>query len=194
MSLRQVTAAAVLGLMATATLAACSGGGAPSNGAVAPPSAVAPSPVAQATSAAPPVTASTPGAASTTAPNTTACVNAPSAAVGKALGLTVGKLVADDEGPVTVCAYTGRYEVLVRYQVGENASMFTQDRQTVARLQQSVSQVGGLGDQAFFASSTASKPDSYTLAARKNGTAVFITSPASLGAERTLMTELLQKV
>jgi hypothetical protein len=189
MSLRQVTAAAVLGLMATAALAACSGGTA-SNGA-APPPAVAPS---VASSSAGPVGSAKPGAAVTTAPSTTACVAAPSALVGRTLGLTVGKLVATPEGEVTVCAYTGRYEVVVRYQAGENSSQFTQAKQSVAKLQQSVSQVNGLGDQAFFASYTVSKPASYTLAARKNDTAVFITSPASLTAERTLMAELLQKL
>jgi hypothetical protein len=195
MSLRQVTAASVLGLLATAALAACGGGGTPSNGAAAPPpAAVGPSSAVPATSAGAVAPAGKPGAAATTAPNATACADAPSGVVGRALGLAVGKLVASAGGPVTVCAYTGRYEVVVRYQAGEDASQFTQYRQSVAMLHQSVSQVGGLGDQAFFASYTVSKPASYTLAARKNGTAVFITAPVSLDAERALMAELLQKL
>jgi hypothetical protein len=113
--------------------------------------------------------------------------------VGQALGLTVGKVVARAEGPVTVCAYTGRYEVLIRYQTGENPRQFSIDRQSASRLHQSVAAVGGLGDEAFFASLKAAGSPSYTLAARKDNTAIFITSPVALAPERTLMIQLLEK-
>jgi hypothetical protein len=171
MSLRQVFAAACLGLMASAAVAACGSGGAGSATQPDRPDAAATSPL-----------------------ETTECVKSPSALVGKALGLAVGKVIASEEGPVTVCAYTGRYQVLVRYQVGESSGEFAQDKQSMVRLHQPVSAVSGLGDEAFFASYTAIKPASFTLAARKDGTAVFITSPASLSAERALMSELLGKV
>jgi hypothetical protein len=120
-------------------------------------------------------------------------VDAPSAAVGKALGLAVGKLVATQEGPVTVCAYSGRYEVLVRYQTGENTTEFAQARSSQSGMHQTVATVSGLGDGAYLASYTASKPPSNTLGALKGDIAIFITSPASLSAERTLMTGLLAK-
>jgi hypothetical protein len=113
--------------------------------------------------------------------------------VGKALGLTVGKVVASAEGPVTVCAYTGKYEVLVRYQTRENADQFALDRQSATRLHQAVTAVSGLGDEAFFASLKAAGSRSYTLAARKSSMAIFITSPVALGPERALMTQLLEK-
>jgi hypothetical protein len=182
MSLPKVTAAVLFGLIGVAGLAACDSAAGPSRGAAAPPPS-ATSPAAPATSV-----------PATTAPGTTECVHSPSAMVGKALGLAVGKVVASAEGPVTVCAYTGRYEVLVRYQVGENAGQFAQDRRSVSKLRQSVSSVGGLGEEAYFASYAASKPASHTLATRKDGMAVFITSPASLHAERALMAELLGKL
>jgi hypothetical protein len=187
MSPHKVTAAVLLGLIGVTGLAACDTGGTPSRGAAAPPPATSPA-VPKAPSA---PAASVPA---TTAPGTTECVHSPSALVGRALGLAVGKVVASAEGPVTVCAYTGRYEVMVRYQAGENAGQFAQDRRSVAKLRQSVSSVGGLGDEAYFASYTASRPASHTLATRKDGLAVFITSPASLSAERALMAELLGKI
>jgi hypothetical protein len=109
--------------------------------------------------------------------------------VSRALGLAVGKVVASIEGPVTVCAYTGRYEVLVRYQTGENASQFALDKQSAARLHQKVSTVSGLGDEAFLAAS----PPNFTLAARSHNMAVFITAPAAIGSERALMVQLLEK-
>jgi hypothetical protein len=176
MSLRKVTAAALFGLMGIAGIAACGSDG---TAATPPPAGAAPAPSKV------PVT---------TAPDVTECVKSPSAMVSRTLGLVVGKVVASAEGPVTVCAYTGRYEVLVRYQVGENASQFARDRQSTVKLHQSVTSVGGLGDEAYFARYTASKPASYTLATRKDGIAVFVTSPASLSAERALLTKLLGKL
>jgi hypothetical protein len=122
------------------------------------------------------------------------CSVSPSAVVGKALGLPVGKVIPSVEGPVTVCAYAGRYEVLVRYQTGESATSFAQARSSQASLHQSVTTVSGLGDGAYAARYTAGKPASNTLAAREGDIAVFITSPASIGAERALMTALLAKM
>lgn len=173
-SLSKVTAA-LCGLIGIAGIAACGSGTAAT-----PPSARMP--------------VTPPRMPVTTAPGATECAKSPPAMVGKALGLTVGEVVASAEGPVTVCAYTGRYEVLVRYQAGENTSSFARDRQSASKLHQSVTSVGGLGDEAYFARYTASKPASYTLATRKDGMAVFVTSPASLSAERGLMSALLRKL
>jgi hypothetical protein len=124
----------------------------------------------------------------------TACAQAPSGQVGKALGIAVGKVSATVEGPVTVCAYAGRYPVVVRYQTSENTSEFAQAKQNQASLHEAVDTVNGLGDSAYFASYTATKPISNTLGVLKGSTAIFITSPASSGAESTLMAELLSKV
>jgi hypothetical protein len=132
------------------------------------------------------------GAAS--AASSSQCSTSPSAVVGKALGLPVGKVIPSVEGPVTVCAYAGRYEVIVRYQTGETAATFGQARSSQASLRQSVTTVSGLGNGAYVARYTTSKPASNTLAARQGDIAIFITSPASIGAERALMTTLLAKV
>jgi hypothetical protein len=141
-----------------------------------------------------PAPPNTSGGASVNAASTTECSNAPSALVGKDLKLAVGKVTAHAEGPVTVCAYAGRYEVLVRYQTGETPTEFTQARNAQANLHQSIGTVSGLGDTAYVASYTASGPVSNTLGSLKGQIAIFITSPTSLGAERTLMTDLLKKV
>ena len=122
------------------------------------------------------------------------CAKAPAGQVGRALGLAVGKVTVAVEGPVTVCAYAGRYPVVVRYQTGEDASEFAQARQTQAGLHEAVDTVSSLGDSAYFASYTASKPVSNTLGALKGSIAIFITSPASSGAESSLMVELLKNV
>jgi hypothetical protein len=135
-----------------------------------------------------------PDSPAASAASTSACASAPSTLVGKDLKLAVGKVIADVEGPVAVCAYTGRYEVLVRYQTGETAAEFAQARNSQASLHQSVGTVNDLGDAAYLASYTATKPVSNTLGALQGEIAIFITSPASLGAESALMTDLLKKV
>jgi hypothetical protein len=185
MSMRRVTAAALLGLTAAAA-AGCSGGGGRASNQGAPPAATAPDTGGGAG-------ATTPGGsagAGTTVAGKTECAKSPSAAVGQALGLAVGPVVASDEGRVTVCAYTGKYEVLVRYQADEDASQFSSDRQSAVRLHQKVTSVAGLGKAAFWAAT----PPTYTLAARNSDNmAIFITAPATLRSERTLMVELLEK-
>jgi hypothetical protein len=114
--------------------------------------------------------------------------------VGSALRLPVGKQVSSVDGPVSVCAYLGKYEVLVRFQVGENASEFTQSRTSLVSLHQAVSGVAGLGDQAYFATVGSGQRASNTLAARKGSIAVFVTAPQALATERSLMTQLLAKL
>jgi ribulose kinase len=82
----------------------------------------------------------------------------------------------------------------VRFQVGENASDFTQGRASLVSLHQSVSVVSGLGDQAYFATVGSGQRASNTLAARKGTIAVFVTAPTPLAAERSLVTQLLAKL
>jgi hypothetical protein len=119
----------------------------------------------------------------------TYCAKAPSTVVGSALGVTAGQLKAWVEGPVTVCSYVGGAEVVVRYQVGESASSFAAQRSAMQH--QTVTTLTGLADGAFFARYSAGATVSDTLAARQGSVAVFITSPAAAGPERTLMTKLL---
>jgi hypothetical protein len=183
MSLRKLAAAAILGL-AACTAAACDSQNSPAPGAGSPGQTPVPA------AASPGATAGAGGHGATDSQ----CAAASSAVVGKALNLPVGKVVTSVEGPVTVCAYSGKYEVIVRYQVGESASQFARDRSSIAHLHQSVSGVGGVGNEAYFARYVAAGPASNTLAARKGAVAVFITSPAQLSAERTLMTDLLAKI
>jgi hypothetical protein len=181
MSVRKVAAVALIGAAVWAA-AACDSSASPNlNGGASPA----------------PVGVAGTGGASANAANaasTSECANAPSALVGKDLKLAVGKVTADAEGPVTVCAYAGRYEVLVRYQTGETAAEFAQARESQASLHQSVGTVSGLGESAYVASYTASKPASNTLGSLQGKIAIFITSPAALGAESALMTDLLKKV
>lgn len=181
MSLRRLAMVAVLGVT-VGTAAACSSSPAPSHsggtgGATSPAGSQ-------------PAAGGTAGNAAASAQ----CAKAPSGQVGKALGLAVGKVTAVTEGPVTVCSYAGRYAVVVRYQTGENASQFAEARQNQASLHESVGTVTGLGDSAYFASYTASKPVTNTLGALQGGIAVFITSPASSAEESTLMAELLKNL
>ena len=122
-----------------------------------------------------------------------ACAAAPSALVGAALGLSVGEVVGTVEGPVTVCAYLGRHEVIVRFQRGENSAAFAAYRRATGAMHQLIAPVPGLGKGAYLAAYTLTKPPANTLAARRGRLAIFITSPAPLGAERTLMVRLLAR-
>jgi hypothetical protein len=142
------------------------------------------------TPAAPPGSA---GAADNAA-STSACSDAPSAMVGKVLNLPTGKVIATAEGPVTICAYEGRYEVLIRYQDGETAAEFAQARSSQANPHQTIAGVSGLGDGAYSATDAIGKPTLITLGVRDGDVAIFITSPASFDAERALMNDLLAKV
>jgi len=116
--------------------------------------------------------------------------------VGAALKLPVGRVVGTVEGPVTVCAYTGRYEVLVRFQHDESASEFAAAKQSTGARHQLVTAVAGLGHGAYLATYTLAKPPQNTLAVRHGRFAIFITSPAALAAlaaERKLMRRLLAR-
>jgi hypothetical protein len=176
MSVRRLAMVAFLGVTVGAA-AACSSPAPPHSGAGAPSATSQPA-----------------GGGAANAAASAECGKVPSNQVGKALGLAVGKVTAIVEGPVTVCSYAGRYAVVVRYQTGENASEFAEARQNQASLHETVGTVSGLGDSAYFASYTASKPATNTLGVLDGAVAVFITSPASSGAETTLMTELLENV
>jgi hypothetical protein len=122
-----------------------------------------------------------------------ACAIAPSSMVGTALSLPVGSVIGTVEGPVTVCAYQGKYEVIVRFQRNETTSMFTADKRATAARHQSIATVPGLGDSAYLATYSQSKPAMNTLAVQHGSLAIYITSPAQLAAERTLMQRLLAK-
>ena len=173
MTVRNAIAAAILAL-ALGAMAACSGPAAP------PP--VQPS-------RAPGV----PPQARTAGTDARACAIAPSAMVAAALKLPVGRVMGTVEGPVTVCAYTGRYEVLVRFQHDESASEFAAARQSTGARHQLVTAVTGLGHGAYLATYTLAKPPQNTLAVRHGRFAIFITSPAALAAERKLMRRLLAR-
>ena len=80
------------------------------------------------------------------------CAGAAASEVGSTLGLSLGKQVTNLEGPVSVCAYLGKYMVMVRFQSGETAQEFGQSRKSLLGLHQAVRDVAGLGDQAYYAS------------------------------------------
>jgi hypothetical protein len=122
------------------------------------------------------------------------CAQAPASMVSSALQLSLGKQVTSAEGPVSVCAYLGKYMVMVRYQSGENAKEFTEGRESLTRLHQAVSSVHGLADQAYFASVGSGRRETNTLAAREGPIAVFLTAPKPLASERSLMHRLLGKL
>jgi len=168
-----------LAVAACATVAACSGPGSAGNP---QPGSGGQGPAASA------------GQVTHAAVARTYCAKAPSSMVGPALGIAAGKLVATVEGPVTVCAYLGSSEVIVRYQVGEDATQFAADKTSMSKLHQSVTSVSGLGDAAFFAAYGSGTASSDTLAVRQGDIAVFITAPAALTHERTLASKLLAKL
>lgn len=182
MDMRRSTAAVIAGLALT-TLAACSG----SSGAT----PAMPNAAGGSAPASPGSSGSTLAAGDSTAPY---CAQAPASMVSSALRLSLGKQVTTAEGPVSVCSYLGRYMVMVRYQTGENAREFTEGRASLSHLHQAVTDVHGLGDQAYFASAGSGQRQTNTLAAREGTIAVFLTAPKPLARERSLMTRLLGKL
>jgi hypothetical protein len=171
MTVRKAAAAAILALVPCA-MAACSTSALPP--AALPSSAPAVSPRAHAVGS-----------------DSRACAMAPAAMVGKVLKLPVGRVVGTVEGPVTVCAYTGQYEVIVRFQDDENAGQFADAKHATSANHQLITPVTGLGHGAYLATYTLAKPAVNTLAARHGRVAIFISSPAALHAERKLMLRLL---
>lgn len=193
MTTKRLLTAALAGL-GVAAAAACSGPAVSAPSAT-HTSAAAPGATPSASAAAPSSASSQAGSnASAPTASTSYCTRAPASMIHDTLGLTVGKLVPVVDGPVAVCAYTGKYEVIVRFQINENASQFGQDQKTSLGSNQTVATVSGLGDGAFSATTSGHPAPLYTLAARKGTVAVFITSPASLTAERSLMTRLLAQL
>lgn len=189
MDVRRITAATITSL-ALCALAACSGSPGATPSVAGSGSSSGPAAAAGGTSSASPAPAPA-AAAGSKAPY---CAQAPSSMVGSALKLPVGKQVTSLDGPVSVCAYLGKYEILVRFQVGENTSEFSQSRTSLVSLHQSVSGVSGLGDQAYFATVGSGQRASNTLAALKGTIAVFVTAPTPLTTERSLVAQLLAKL
>ena len=179
-------ATAVLAGVAVSTLAACS---VSSGAAPVPGGAGGPASGAQAGAA-----ASNSGGKASAGPPAPYCAQAPAAVVGAALGLSLGKQVSTLEGPVSVCAYLGKYMVMVRYQTGESAKEFRQSQQSLTSLHQPVRAVTGVGDRAYFASVGTAHGSSNTLAALSGSVAVFVTAPQPLASERSLMKHLLAKI
>ncbi|MFI5067906.1 MAG: hypothetical protein ACHP9Z_28545 [Streptosporangiales bacterium] len=179
MDVRPLAGAALAGL-AVSTLAACS----VSTGAAPPVPGVG-----SGSTAAPAA-----GSASAAAVPAPYCAHAPASEVGSTLGLSLGKQVTNLEGPVSVCAYLGKFMVMVRFQSGETPQEFGQSRKSLLGLHQAVRDVAGLGDQAYYASTGTGRAASNTLAARMGTIAVFVTAPTPLGPERLLMKQLLGKI
>ncbi len=185
--MRQI-ATAVLAGVAVSTLAACSvsSGAAPEPGGAGSPASGAQAGAAAGNSGT--------GGKASAGPPAPYCAHVPSAVVGAALGLSLGKQVSTLEGPVSVCAYLGKYMVMVRYQTGESAKEFRQSQQSLTSLHQSVRAVTGVGDRAYFASVGTAHGSSNTLAALSGTVAVFVTAPRPLAPERSLMKHLLTKI
>jgi len=182
-------ATAVLAGMAVSMLAACS---VSSGAAPVPGGAGGPASGAQAGTAASNSGGS--GGKASAGPPAPYCAQAPAAVVGAALGLSLGKQVSTLEGPVSVCAYLGKYMVMVRYQTGESAKEFRHSQQSLTSLHQSVRAVTGVGDRAYFASVGTAHGSSNTLAALSGTVAVFVTAPRPLSSERSLIRHLLAKI
>jgi hypothetical protein len=185
--MRQI-ATAVLAGVAVSTLAACSvsSGAAPEPGGAGNPASSAQAGAAANNSGS--------GGQASAGPPAPYCAQAPSEVVGATLGLSLGKQVSTLEGPVSVCAYLGKYMVMVRYQTGESARQFKQSQQSLSSLHQSVRAVSGIADRAYFASVGTAHGASNTLAALSGSVAVFVTAPRPLATERSLMKHLLAKI
>jgi hypothetical protein len=98
--------------------------------------------------------------------------------VKSALRVTVGSPIATKKGPVTVCGFTGVSPILVRFQTGETAAMFSAGRKSFTTHGEPTETVGGLGDNAFSSSLAGGK--SNTIVILKHTTELLVTGTEPL--------------
>jgi hypothetical protein len=119
------------------------------------------------------------------------------AEVNAALGTTATARHLDSSPPATVCTYAGGTSsrtVIVRFQTGQDANAFADDKAVYDSGGQTTTAVSGYGDEAF--SSVLPVPGSVgvtTLVARKGDVEVLISAPTALGPVETLMQKILSQ-
>ena len=119
------------------------------------------------------------------------------AEVNAALGAAVTDRHVDTSPPATVCTYGGgtpSRTVIVRFQTGQDAYTFADDKAVYDSGGQTTTDVSGYGDEAF--SSVLPVPGGMgvtTLVARKGDVEVLISAPTALGPVETLMQKILSQ-
>jgi len=119
------------------------------------------------------------------------------AEVNAALGTTATARHVDSNPPATVCTYAGGASsrtVIVRFQTGQDANAFADDKAVYDSGGQTTTAVSGYGDEAF--SSVLPVPGSVgvtTLVARKGDVEVLISAPTALGPVEALMQKILSQ-
>jgi hypothetical protein len=110
------------------------------------------------------------------------------------LGLDVKEATIEGNAPVRVCQFapggtTG--SAIVRFQGKEDAQQFATAKQIFKDSGQPVTDVTGLGDEAYSSTLGSSKIVINTIVARKGSLEVLITSQASLEQEKAFAAKLL---
>jgi len=144
-------------------------------------------------SALPGATATTPAAAA--GPS---CTVATAALVGAKLGFGLSGPNVDRGPAATICTYDNpanrARSATVQITAGATAASFAQTRSGFATHGETVSDVAGLGDEAYSATLSVANVTNTTLVARKGSTEVLITTTAPAGRVPALMTAVLALV
>jgi hypothetical protein len=146
------------------------------------------------TSAEPRVTAPSAlaGAADSTGPP---CTVATAALVGSKLGFTLTGPNVDRGPAATICTYDNPSDraqsATVQITSGATAAGFAQTRNGFAGHGEAVTDVAGLGDEAYSATLTMANVTNTTLVARKGSTEVLVTTTATADRVPALMTAVL---
>jgi hypothetical protein len=116
------------------------------------------------------------------------------AALGTALG---GRHIDTSNPPTTVCTYSGgtaSRSVIVRFQVGQDASTFAGDKATLNGSGQQTTDVSGYGDEAYtYVLAAPGGITVTTMLARKGDVVVLISASTALGPIEILMQKILSQ-
>lgn len=127
------------------------------------------------------------------APRSPSCGLVPVALVGEHLGMAVQEPVASGGGPFAVCTYDSAdgIQIVVRIQSPATAGDFAKDKAGFGRGGAPVTDVPGVGDEAFSAAVTFLGKTTNSFAARKGDVVVLISANVPIDKIRSLTTAIL---
>ncbi|MGO8874061.1 MAG: hypothetical protein ACLQPH_22160 [Acidimicrobiales bacterium] len=135
---------------------------------------------------------------SSTAPSTTAhsatafgpdCRLLSTSAVKAMMGTTVESPRSQVQGPATVCTYRAAdpaQSVIIRYDSGVNETSFASDRAIFTSKGYHVGQILGLGDEAYYATTSPADHTVNTVVVRQGSDQVLVTGTATLSRAAAL--------
>lgn len=145
------------------------------------------------TASGPAPTATTTDPAASAAVGSPGCALVPAALVSEHVGMAVKEPAASGSGTAVICNYvsTDGNQIVVRLRSPTTAGDFAKDKQGFVRSGAPVTDVPGVGDEAFSASVTFLEKTTNSFVARKGDVDVLISAKVSIEKIRSLTTAIL---